>query len=127
MTVFAVVAVVAAAALTTTAAALARAAGVGLEVPDGGETIPLAGIAVVTAFCSAVGVALAAALGRWSAQPTRWFVRVTLGLTAISLAPPFLVDASAGTSVALAGLHVLAAAVVIPTLARSLRLRSARR
>ncbi len=36
---------------TTLAAALAQAAGVDFEFPDGGETIPLSGFAVVTGFC----------------------------------------------------------------------------
>lgn len=47
---------------STLAAALARAAGVDLEVPDGGETIPLSGIAVVTGVFSVVGVVIAPAL-----------------------------------------------------------------
>ena len=40
---------------TTLGAALARAAGVDFEVPEGGETIPVPGIAVVTGFFSVVG------------------------------------------------------------------------
>ena len=44
---------------TTLAAALARGAGVDFEVPDGGETIPLPGFAVVTGFFSVVGAGVA--------------------------------------------------------------------
>ena len=51
------------------AAALAQAAGVDFEVPDGGATIPLSGFAVVTGFFSVVGIVIAAALLRWSAYP----------------------------------------------------------
>ena len=39
---------------TTLAAALAQAVGVDFEVPDGGETIPLPGFAVVVGFFSVV-------------------------------------------------------------------------
>ena len=107
---------------TTLAAALARAAGVDFEVPEGGgETIPLSGFAVVTGFFSLVGVALAAALLRWSARPAERFVRAAVTLTVISLVPPFLSGASSTTAAALVGLHLVAASVMIPALARGLR------
>ncbi|SBT94711.1 hypothetical protein GA0115233_110011 [Streptomyces sp. DI166] len=118
-------AALAAAAVTTLAAALARAAGVDFEIPDGGEAIPLGGFAVVTGFFSAVGVALAAALLRRSARPAERFLWITVSLTAISLLPPLLSGANTGTTTALLGLHLLPAAVMIPTLTRGLRARSA--
>ena len=111
---------------TTLAAALARAAGVDFEIPDGGETIPLSGFAVVTGFFSVVGIVIAAALLRWSARPAERFVWTAVSLTAISLVPPLLSGANAATVAALLGLHLVAAAVMIPALARSLRGRSAR-
>ena len=43
---------------TTLAAALAQAVGVDFQVPDGGETIPLSGFAVVTGFFCVVGTSL---------------------------------------------------------------------
>jgi hypothetical protein len=113
-------ATIAAVVVTTLAAALARAAGVDFEIPDGGESIPLSGFAVVTALFSAVGVVIAAALLRWSARPAERFVWTAVSLTAISLVPPLLADANAGTTAALVGLHLVPAAVMIPTLARSL-------
>jgi hypothetical protein len=82
------IATLAAMAATTLAAALAQAIGVDFEVPDGGETIPLSGFAVVTGFFSVVGIVIAAALLRWSARPAERFVRTAVALTAISLAPP---------------------------------------
>lgn len=109
---------------TTLAAALARAVGVDFEVPDGGETIPLSGFAAVTGFFSVVGIVIAAALLRWSARPAQMFVRTAASLTAISLVPPFLSGANATTIAALLGLHLVAATVMIPTLARSLRTRT---
>jgi hypothetical protein len=65
------IATLAAMVATILAAALAQAVGVDFEVPDGGETIPLAGFAVVTGFFSVVGIVIAAALLRWSARPAK--------------------------------------------------------
>jgi len=118
------IATLAAMVTTTLAAALAHAVGVDFEVPDGGETIPLSGVAVVTGFFSVVGIVLAAALLRWSARPAERFVRTAVTLTAISLVPPLLAGASPATITALLGLHLVAATVMIPTLARSLRTRT---
>ena len=84
------VATLAAMVATTLAAALAQALGVDLVVPEGGETIPLPGIAVVTGFFSVVGVVIADALLRWSARPARRFVQTAVTLTAISLVPPLV-------------------------------------
>ena len=106
---------------TTLAAALAQAVGVDFEVSHGGESIPLSGFAVVTGFFSVVGVLLAAALLRWSARPAERFVQTAVTLTAISLMPPLLSGADIATSNALLGLHLIAATVMIPTLARSVR------
>ncbi|MDG4781185.1 DUF6069 family protein [Micromonospora sp. WMMD961] len=116
----AVVAVVA----TTLAAALAQGVGVDFEIPDGGETIPLAGFAVVTGFFSIVGVVIAVALLRWSARPAERFRWTAVSLTAISLVPPLLAGANTATTVTLVGLHLVPAAVMIPTLTRSLRARA---
>lgn len=115
------VATLAATTVTILAAALARAVGVDFEIPDGGETIPSAGFAVVTGFFSVVGVVIAVALLRWSARPAERFVGTAVTLTVISLVPPFLVGANTATAVTLAGLHLVPAAVMIPILARSLR------
>lgn len=108
---------------TALAAALARAAGVGFEVPDGGESIPVAGVAVVTGAFSLVGVVIAVGLARWSAHPDERFVGTAVTLTAVSLVPPFLSDADGATVAALIGLHLVAAMVMIPALTRSLRSR----
>ncbi|MGC1210222.1 MAG: DUF6069 family protein [Micromonospora sp.] len=109
---------------TTLAAALAQATGVDFEIPDGGETIPLPGFAVVTGFFSVVGVVIAIALLRWSARPAERFVWTAVSLTAISLIPPLLSGADTATITALVGLHLVPATVMIPTLARSLRTRT---
>ena len=116
-----VIATLAAMVATTLAAALAQAVGVDFEVPDGGETIPLSGFAVVTGFFSVVGIVIAAALRRWSARPAERFVQTAVSLTAISLVAPFLSGANTATTTALLVLHLVPATVMIPTLARSLR------
>ncbi|GAA0712467.1 hypothetical protein Drose_13620 [Dactylosporangium roseum] len=118
------IATLAAMVATTLAAALARAVGVDFEIPDGGETIPLPGFAVVTGFFSVVGIVIAVALLRWSARPAERFVWTAVSLTAISLIPPLLSGASTATTTALLGLHLVPAAVMIPVLARNLRTRS---
>ncbi len=118
------IATLAAMVATTLAAALAQAVGVDFEVPDGGETIPLPGFAVVTGFFSVVGIVIAAALLRWSARPAERFVWTAVTLTALSLVPPLLSGADTATITALIGLHLVAAAVMIPALARSLRTRT---
>jgi hypothetical protein len=115
------IATLAAMVATTLTAALARAAGVDFEIPDGGETIPLSGFAVVTGFFSVVGVVIAAALLRWSARPAERFVWTAVSLTAISLVPPLISGATTATITALIGLHLVAATVMIPSLSRSLR------
>jgi hypothetical protein len=115
------IATLAAMAATTLAAALAQAVGVDFEIPDGGETIPLPGFAVVTGFFSVVGIVIAAALLRWGARPARRFVQTAVALTVVSLVPPLIAGANTATSTALIGLHLVAATVMIPTLARSLR------
>jgi hypothetical protein len=120
------VAALAAMAATALAAALAKAAGVDFEIPDGGESIPLPGFAVMTGFFSVVGIVIAGALLRWSARPAERFVWTAVSLTAISLVAPLLSGANAATTTALLGLHVVPATVMIPTLARSLRSRSVR-
>jgi hypothetical protein len=109
---------------TTLAAALARSGGVDFEVPEGGQAIPLPGFAVVTGFFSLVGVVIAVALLRWSARPAERFLWTAGSLTGISLVPPLISGATAATTIALIGLHLVAATVMIPTLATSLRART---
>ncbi|MEV4201600.1 DUF6069 family protein [Micromonospora globbae] len=120
-----VLATLAATVATTLTAALARAVGVDFEIPDGGQAIPLPGFAVVTGFFSVVGVVIAVALLRWSGRPADRFLWTAVTLTAISLVPPLVSGADTATTTALLGLHLVPAAVMIPTLTRSLRTWSA--
>lgn len=115
------VAILAAVTATTAIAALALAVGVSFEIPDGAAAIPLAGFAVVTGVFSIVGVVIAAAFLRWSARPAARFVWTTGSLTAVSLVPPLLSGGDFATVAVLVVLHLIPAAVMIPSLARALR------
>jgi Family of unknown function (DUF6069) len=113
---------VAAAALASGAtpivAAAGRAAGIGLDV--GGAPIPVQGFAVLTAVFSLFGVVLAAVLSRTARRPRRTFVRTTVVLTVLSLVPDVIVDAAPATKALLMMTHLVAAAIVVPVVARRL-------
>lgn len=109
---------IAAAVATTAVAAVALGADVPLEVD--GEQIPLLGFAQATLMATAVGVLLAKALSRWTARPSRNFVAATVALTALSIVPDLTVAASTATRVVLVVTHLVAAAIVIPAVARCL-------
>ncbi|MCA2225232.1 DUF6069 family protein [Nonomuraea aurantiaca] len=111
-----------AAAVAAVATAAVAAAGefAGISLVVGGAPIPASGFAVLTGIFSVVGLALALVLARWARRPRTAFVRTTLVLTALSLVPDVLADASAATKVLLMLTHVVAAAIVIPAIARRL-------
>jgi len=113
-----VVSSVVAAAATTLVAALARAADIPLAVD--GESIPLAGFAQLTLIAGVLGIALAAVVRRFARHARRTFVVVTVVLTAASLVPDVTIDATTGSKLVLMLTHLVAAAVIIPTLARRL-------
>lgn len=111
-----VVAGLAAAAVTTLAAAALHAAGVSFEID--GEMIPLLGFAQMTFISTVLGGVLLAVLNRRSAQPARRFLQATVALTALSCIPSVALPEGAGTKASLVALHVLAAIIVVPVLAR---------
>ncbi|MGD0607547.1 MAG: DUF6069 family protein [Streptosporangiaceae bacterium] len=103
------------AAVTTAGAVALRAAGVPLAVHG---KIPLAGFAQLTVLGAVLGGVLLAVLNRRSPAPGRRFVQLTAGLTAISCVLPAVLADTTASKIALAGLHLLAAASIIPVLAR---------
>lgn len=115
----------AASTVTAAAAALLRAAGTDYVV-QGGEVVPVSGIAVVTGVSCLAGLALAGLLSRWVSRPADRFLRVATALTALSIVPPVVWADDVATGAALVGLHLLAAAVMVPVLVRSLRALSPR-
>jgi peptidoglycan/LPS O-acetylase OafA/YrhL len=112
------VAGVVAAVATTAVAAAADAAGVPITI--GGESIPLAGFAQLTLLFSAIGIVIASVMARRADRPRHTFVSTTLVLTALSLVPDVLADAQTSTKLTLMLTHVVAAAIVIPSLASRL-------
>ena len=113
-----VVALALASGATATVAAAGHAAGISLAV--GGAPIPVTGFAVLTAVCSLVGLVLAAVLASVARHPRTVFVRCTVALTALSLVPDVLAAATPGTKMLLMLTHLVAAAIVIPAVARRL-------
>jgi hypothetical protein len=107
-----------ASAATTTVAAAGQFAGI--DVAVGGMPIPAFGFTTLTALFSVVGLVLALALARFARRPRTAFVRTTVVLTALSLVPDVLADASVATKLLLMLTHVVAAAIVIPAVARRL-------
>lgn len=89
------------------------------------ESIAAPDFAISVVMCAFWATVLAIAFARWSTRPARLFVRTTVVLAALSLVAPIAaVDTPASTRIALVIGHVIAAAVVIPVLARSLRART---
>lgn len=109
-------------------ALVARAADVPMLVAssDTAETmkVPASGYLVSVMGSTVVGVLLAYALGRWAKRPARTFVVVSVALTALSMGLPITThQASTATRLVLGLTHVVAAAVIIPAIARQLALR----
>jgi hypothetical protein len=114
-----VAAAAAASAATMIVAAGGHAAGISLDMA--GAPIPVQGFGVLTAVFSVVGLVLAAVLSRTAGNPRRAFVRTTVVLTALSLVPDVIADAAPATKALLMLTHLVAAAIVIPAVARRLR------
>ncbi len=119
-----IAAAIVAAAVTTGLAYVASKAGVSFVDPAHPEIpIPPSGFATLTAGFSLIGVGLAAILARTARRPRAAFVWTTIVLTVLSIVPDFIEipklspDFDAATTWTLAGLHVVAAAIVIPVLA----------
>jgi hypothetical protein len=107
-----------ASAATMTVAAAGHAAGISLQVA--GAPIPVTGFGTLTAVFSLVGVVLAIVLRRTARNPQRTFIRTTAVLTGLSLVPDVIVDAAPATKALLMLTHLVAAAIVIPAVARRL-------
>ena len=113
-----VVALAAASIATVTVATAGHAMGISLDVD--GAPIPVLGFGTLTALFSFVGLVLAGVLARTVRRPRRAFVRTTVVLTVLSLIPDVLVDAAPATRALLMLTHLVAAAIVIPAVARRL-------
>jgi hypothetical protein len=104
---------VVAAVCTTVVAAIASAADVSLEVDA--KAIPVPAFALWTIVAAALGVVIARLLGG-----RRRFVVVTTIAVGLSLIPAIAAPDDTATRAVLVGAHLLAAAIIIPTLSRRL-------
>ena len=109
-----VVAAVAAAA-TTLAGASLRAAGVHLAA---GGRIPLAAFSQFTFAGAVLGGLLVVALDRRSALPRRRFIQIAVALIALSCLAPAVAGDDVSSKIGLIAIHLLAAAIIAPVLAR---------
>lgn len=108
------------AALATSAvAAVADAAAVPLAID--GEAIPLAGFAQLTLLGAVLGGLLTAGLGRNRRRARQTFVRVAVVLAALSCVPSVALPPDAASKLVLVATHVVAAAIIVPVLARQIR------
>jgi hypothetical protein len=114
-----IAAAVVASVATTVLAAVASAAGISFA-DSTGASIPIAGFAQLTLVFSLVGVGIAAIMARKVHQPRPTFVRTAVALTALSFVPDLTFGFDAGSAATLITLHTVAAAIVVPTLARRL-------
>ncbi|MEV4132161.1 DUF6069 family protein [Dactylosporangium sp. NPDC049742] len=112
------VAIALASGATAAVAAAGNAAGISLDVS--GAPIPVAGFAMLTAFFSLIGLALAIVLSYKARRPRLTFVRTTVALTVLSLVPDLTADAATATKALLMLTHLVAAAIVVPAIARRL-------
>jgi flagellar biosynthesis protein FliP len=120
-----IVAGLTAAAATTAVAAVAHGLGVSLETAPG-EAIPVIGFGQLTLVFTAIGVLLARTLRGRARQPRSTFTRATIVLTVLSLVPDMVLAAAASTKMTLVLTHLVAAAIVIPTLSSRLPERGTR-
>ena len=121
-------ATVAAAAVTEAWVAVARAAGADLRIGDAfgdpSDTMRLPGGACATmiAMCMVLGTAIAVLVNWKARRPVHTYVVTAAALTFVSLGAPLVsAGASAGTKFTLVVAHLLAAAVIVPVVARCLR------
>ena len=109
---------------------LMRAVGVELRVGDPfGDAssvmaLPTGACATSIAMCMVLGTAIAALLNWKARRPADTYVVVTVALTLVSLGGPLVAaGTSAGTKLTLIVAHLIAAAVIIPLVARCLARR----
>jgi hypothetical protein len=105
--------------------ALARVAGVPLELTevfsDQFARIPVSSFVLATLFeGSAAATVTAAACQRWAPRPRTWFVTLAVIGTVASFWLPLASDATTATIVVLLVSHVVAALLIVPPLALTL-------
>lgn len=115
---------VVATAATTLMAVAGKAAGIDFEVD--GTAVPTLGFGQFTLVGALIGGLLAMAFARWARRPRRTFVATTATLTVLSLVPDATFGFDVASALALIATHLVAAAIVVPPIARRLPGRSTR-
>ena len=101
---------------------VAIANAVGPDVRLQGEAMPAGGCAIGVLMCMVPAIALLAGLRRWAANPARSWLRATVVLTALSVVPDLTVpDTAVASRLTLMAAHLVAAAIIVPAVARALR------
>jgi hypothetical protein len=100
---------------STLAAAIMRAAGVHLAA---GGRIPLSAFAQFTFAGALLGGLLVAVLNRRSTLPRRRFIQIAVTLTALSCLAPASAGDDVSSQLGLIAIHLLAATIIAPVLAR---------
>jgi hypothetical protein len=109
------------AAAVATEALVALAGAAGSNVAIQGQELKPGGCTVMVLLCMVAGAAVLAGVRRWATNPRRTWVRATIALTVLSFVPDLTVpDTSTSSRIALMTAHALAAAIVIPAVARRL-------
>jgi Family of unknown function (DUF6069) len=108
--------VAAVAAIATTLAAAAMRAG-GVHLAAGGR-IPLGAFAQFTFAGALLGGLLVAVLNRRSILPRRRFIQIAVAFTALSCLAPAAVGDNVPSKIGLIAIHLLAATIIAPVLAR---------
>jgi len=83
-----------------------------------GETIPLAGFAQMTFIGAVLGGIIVAVLNRHSSEPRRRFLQTAVVLTTLSCVPSIAFPSAAAPSWRWSSTHLVAAAIIVPVLAR---------
>jgi len=104
------VTVVIGAVATTLVSVALQAIGVGLEID--GESIPALAFAQMVALGGVIGIVLARHLGRTA------YLRTTVTLTALSCVPSLALADTVADKLGLVLTHLVAAAIIVPRLAR---------
>jgi Family of unknown function (DUF6069) len=107
---------------------VARLAGVPMSAAGFGQAkagpVTAASFAMGVVICAFWGTVLAVVIARFASRPARVYLITTIALTAVSLfAPLSAADTATSTKLTLAVGHILAAAIIIPPVARHLTRR----
>jgi hypothetical protein len=93
----------------------------GADVAIQGNPLGFGGCTVALLMCMVPAVALIAGVRRWAGHPARAWVRITVALTAVSFVPDLTVSStSTGSRLTLMAAHLVAAAIIVPLVARRL-------